>query len=438
MSIEVVLFLIVGSVAVFAAAAMLNTDNAVYSALYLILNFACVAFLYLMLDAPFLSLVQIAVYAGAIMVLFLFVIMLLGAERTLHEVRQFKWLAPLTMILAVSFLTVLSIAFVSGPLDNQAAPEPAPLLRVVNTTPDFPDADFYLDGELFAENVPFGGTSDAYAVNFHEVIEGEHTLGIAQAGSDSRALPLGTFTIEAGQALTLFSYGVIGTDIRPTLAVVEEDADFYTDAGGRLSILNLYGETPVALVDAGTDMILHDAEVSDPVIVVSDLPLGVPTDSRLERAGPKDWVFVQAEDGAITGNVIARADGFAIQNTSLNLLVLAVDRDGDEMIPVAVPVNSRTLPQFGSPEAIGSILFTEYALPFEMVAMLLLAAMVGAIVLTQRTNIKPKPGRPIRRKVSRPLTSVIALQTGHAITMEGINAEPEVEEPELGTAETGD
>jgi hypothetical protein len=50
--------------------------------------------------------------------------------------------------------------------------------------------------------------------------------------------------------------------------------------------------------------------------------------------------------------------------------------------------------------------------------MLLLAAMVGAIVLTQRGEIKPKPGRPTRRKVSRPLTSVIASQTGHDVTEE--------------------
>ncbi|MGV2437862.1 MAG UNVERIFIED_CONTAM: NADH-quinone oxidoreductase subunit J [Anaerolineae bacterium] len=81
---EVYLFVAVGTIAVIAAMMMLISENAVHSALFLILNFACVAFMYLMLDAPFLAMVQIAVYAGAIMVLFLFVIMLLGQKAQSH------------------------------------------------------------------------------------------------------------------------------------------------------------------------------------------------------------------------------------------------------------------------------------------------------------------------------------------------------------------
>jgi hypothetical protein len=68
-----------------------------------------------------------------------------------------------------------------------------------------------------------------------------------------------------------------------------------------------------------------------------------------------------------------------------------------------------------------------------MVAILLLAAMVGAIVVTQRGDIRPKPGRPTRRKVSRPLTSVIASQTGSspmAQDLEQLEAPPPVDEPE--------
>ena len=55
--------------------------NAIYSALFLVVNFFTAAAFYLLLAAPFIALVQVSVYAGAIMVLFLFVIMLLGAER---------------------------------------------------------------------------------------------------------------------------------------------------------------------------------------------------------------------------------------------------------------------------------------------------------------------------------------------------------------------
>ena len=82
---ELTLFVIVGAIAVISAAMMLISENAIYSALFLILNFACIAFFFLMLNAPFLAMVQITVYAGAIMVLFLFVIMLLGAEQLLPK-----------------------------------------------------------------------------------------------------------------------------------------------------------------------------------------------------------------------------------------------------------------------------------------------------------------------------------------------------------------
>jgi len=74
-------FILLAAVAVAAALGMLLSRNAVHSALYLVLNFITVAIFYLALNAPFIAMVQITVYAGAIVVLFLFVIMLLGAER---------------------------------------------------------------------------------------------------------------------------------------------------------------------------------------------------------------------------------------------------------------------------------------------------------------------------------------------------------------------
>ncbi len=76
-----IVFLILAGVAIVAAIMMVTSRNAVHSALWLVLNFAAIAILYLILNAPFIAMVQITVYAGAIMVLFLFVIMLLGAEQ---------------------------------------------------------------------------------------------------------------------------------------------------------------------------------------------------------------------------------------------------------------------------------------------------------------------------------------------------------------------
>jgi NADH-quinone oxidoreductase subunit J len=102
-SIGVIPFLILSAVAVLAALAMIVSRNAVHAALFLVVNLGTIAVFYLVLNAPFLAMVQVAVYAGAIMVLFLFVIMLLGAERLGRESRL-EWQRPLAILLALALL----------------------------------------------------------------------------------------------------------------------------------------------------------------------------------------------------------------------------------------------------------------------------------------------------------------------------------------------
>ena len=85
MTIDLILFLVLSLIAIATALGMLFSRNAIYSALFLVLNFITVAVFYLLLGAPFIAMAQITVYAGAIMVLFLFVIMLLGAEKLSGE-----------------------------------------------------------------------------------------------------------------------------------------------------------------------------------------------------------------------------------------------------------------------------------------------------------------------------------------------------------------
>jgi NADH-quinone oxidoreductase subunit J len=99
MNLTLILFIVVAAVAVASAAGMLISRNAVYAALFLVLNFASVAVFYLLLGAPFIALAQVTVYAGAIMVLFLFVIMLLGGEK-LPRLKVLPWQRPMAIILA--------------------------------------------------------------------------------------------------------------------------------------------------------------------------------------------------------------------------------------------------------------------------------------------------------------------------------------------------
>ena len=79
--VDLIVLILLGAVSIASALGLLLSRNAIYAALFLVLNFGVGAVIYLLLNAPFLAVVQVSVYAGAIMVLFLFVIMLLGAER---------------------------------------------------------------------------------------------------------------------------------------------------------------------------------------------------------------------------------------------------------------------------------------------------------------------------------------------------------------------
>ena len=95
---DLILFFGLALVAVASALGMLVSKKAIYSALYLIMNFLTVAIFYLILGAPFIALTQVTVYAGAIMVLFLFVIMLLGIE-SLNAGPTLPWQRPLAILL---------------------------------------------------------------------------------------------------------------------------------------------------------------------------------------------------------------------------------------------------------------------------------------------------------------------------------------------------
>ncbi len=103
MNLTLILFFVLAAVAVASAAGLLISRNTVYAALFLVLNFASVAVFYLLLGAPFIALAQVTVYAGAIMVLFLFVIMLLGGEK-LPRVRILPWQRPVAIGLSAILL----------------------------------------------------------------------------------------------------------------------------------------------------------------------------------------------------------------------------------------------------------------------------------------------------------------------------------------------
>jgi NADH-quinone oxidoreductase subunit J len=110
MTTELITFLILAVIAIATALGMLFSRNAVYAALFLILNFGTVAVFYLLLNAPFIALAQVTVYGGAIMVLFLFVIMLLGAEQT-GMIPPTFWIQRTPLFLGAVLLVEIIVIF---------------------------------------------------------------------------------------------------------------------------------------------------------------------------------------------------------------------------------------------------------------------------------------------------------------------------------------
>lgn len=117
-------FYVVGAGAVFTALAMITSRDVVRAVLFMIANFLLTAVLYLMLAAPFVAAVQVLVYAGAIMVLFLFTVMLMGSARAeLDEPLPGQRLVGSVVVVLIGVLTVAVAAegVPAAPPDGVAA-----------------------------------------------------------------------------------------------------------------------------------------------------------------------------------------------------------------------------------------------------------------------------------------------------------------------------
>ncbi len=110
MTLELVLFILFATICAVSSVLMITRPNPVISALFLVLNFGSLAGLYLILNAQFIAVAQVIVYAGAIMVFFLFVIMLLNPEK---EKKFFEQKTKLRIfIIAVVALVLIQIIYV--------------------------------------------------------------------------------------------------------------------------------------------------------------------------------------------------------------------------------------------------------------------------------------------------------------------------------------
>jgi NADH-quinone oxidoreductase subunit J len=112
--VDLLVFWVVAPVSVGAAVLMLLQRNAVFSALLLVVNQFTLAVFFAMLGAHFLAAVQVIVYAGAIMVLFLFVIMFLGVDRREALIEPIRGQRFLALALGLLLVGAVAVAVASG------------------------------------------------------------------------------------------------------------------------------------------------------------------------------------------------------------------------------------------------------------------------------------------------------------------------------------
>jgi len=134
-------------VAIVASLLVVAQTNPIYSVLLLIASFGALSGLYVTLDAPFVAVIQIIVYAGAIMVLFLFVVMLLNAphEASEHDIetgvmpnRPLAAGALLAVVLGLELVWALEVGAETGRFGGAAVTDVAAIGRALFTAYAFP------------------------------------------------------------------------------------------------------------------------------------------------------------------------------------------------------------------------------------------------------------------------------------------------------------
>lgn len=122
MDFATIFFILTGALSVGAAVGVVTARIAVHSALFLLVHFVTLAILYITLDAQFLGAAQVIVYAGGIVILILFVLMLVGSEKLDTRAAYRTWVPYAGIGLGVVLVAALSFAMLQAPLTPAAVP----------------------------------------------------------------------------------------------------------------------------------------------------------------------------------------------------------------------------------------------------------------------------------------------------------------------------
>ena len=124
---EAIAFYVLAGLILGFALLVVTTRNTVHAVLFLVLNFLAVAALYVLLTAQFLAIIQILVYAGGIVVLYLFVVMLVNLKRPPEDhsaPQRHGWMGfALSALVLVELVAILAWGFIA-PASSSDAPHP--------------------------------------------------------------------------------------------------------------------------------------------------------------------------------------------------------------------------------------------------------------------------------------------------------------------------
>lgn len=412
MTAELVIFIIVAAVAIFSAAFMLVSQNAVHSALLLVTNFICVAFFYLMLNAPFLAMIQVTVYAGAIMVLFMFVIMLLGADKLGGGPVKYPWMLPGAVGLTTIFLLVAFVTIVQGKVGLLKPVPHDPQIQFIHVAGGASAVDVYLNNDKVASKVAYNvptGFAAARAGDYNlEVFPSCTETDPAKCADpiQSNAAPITLQPVKL-DADTSTTFMITGTPDQLQIVTVPMNLGTLDDENTlRVTAINaLPQDKPVSLLQ------LNLADPPHPNVLVPALNYG---DVSPTITLPKDTYSFAWQRG--NERIITLPD-IVLKNKTYELLVLAPEPISGQAQPTTRPAFIRVNPPvateeaYGSPQQIGVSLLSTYLLPFELVSLLLLAAMVGAIILTREETVKRERRRlvvsPAIRRMNRAMTTPV-------------------------------
>jgi NADH-quinone oxidoreductase subunit J len=190
-----IVFYIASAIAVLATIIAITRSHAVHALLYLIISLLAVAIVFYIIGAPFLAALELIIYAGAIMVLFLFVVMMLNIGEHATEVET-EWLTPRVWGGPSALATVLIAELIYVAVSTTG---PAPQTHVV-TPKEIGISLFgpYAIGVELASLLLMSGLVGAYHVGRRSVRE-EEQYG---AGTDRTRAVLGSDAVRAGSGRT--------------------------------------------------------------------------------------------------------------------------------------------------------------------------------------------------------------------------------------------